>query len=147
MAIENGNGETIGMTHQILLNKEQLEVVKKACELLCRLHLGQVQEVADLYVTHPSTLKDASEMTARYFSIKYALTELSSVVTGIENPHASFGIGNPKVHPDHAIAYEIWRVIENYLQPHEFMREPLKLTSHPMPVVKIASEDSSPTEE
>jgi hypothetical protein len=127
-------------TYAVTLTEEQLKVVKKACELLCRLHLGQLNEVADLFIGRlPVT--NADEPTENYRQLKEALTALSPIVTGLDNPHASLGVGNESAHPDHAIAYEIWRVVENYLQPHKFMREPLKLTLEPLPNIEPSAHD------
>ena len=129
------------MNYQVSLTEEQVKVVGKACELLCRVHLGQLKEVADLFNARiPATNID--ESIDKYHQLKDALIALSPLVTGMESPHASFGVGNPNAHPDHAmatvgdrpsgIAYEIWRTIENYMQPHDFMREPLKISSEPI---------------
>lgn len=87
------------------LTDEQLAIVSKACELLCRIHLGQLEEVAWLFPTLPED---------RYQQLTETLKSLNTLITELP-PSAHFAIRNEKV-PDAArCAYDIHQAIRHYL--------------------------------
>lgn len=79
--------------------------------------------------------ENIDEAIEQYRALKNALVLLTPMVTGMVDPHASFGVGSEKAHPNHAIAYEIWRTIECTRNSHS--QEPLKLSPEPLPKIEV----------
>lgn len=87
------------------LTDEQLAVVSKACELMSRIYMGQLSEIAWLFGDLPE---------ASYQELTETLKSLNSVITNLPS-QAHFGIRDERV-PDVArCSYDIHQVIRHYL--------------------------------
>lgn len=87
------------------LNDEQLSVISKACEILSRIYMGQLEEVAWLFSSLPEV---------RYQELAETLKGLNSVIT-LMPKQAHFGIRDERVPEEARCAYDIHQVIRHYL--------------------------------
>lgn len=87
------------------LSDEQLSVISKACELLSRIYMGQLEEVAWLFSSLPE---------ARYQELTETLKALNSVIT-LMPKQAHFGIRDERVPEEARCAYDIHQVIRYHL--------------------------------
>ncbi|MBC8157529.1 hypothetical protein H7X64_05115 [Armatimonadetes bacterium] len=87
------------------LTDEQLSVISKACELLSRIYMGQLEEVAWLFGSLPE---------AQYQELTETLKALNPVITGMSK-QAHFGIRDERVPEVARYAYDIHQVIRHHL--------------------------------
>ncbi|MBD2505114.1 hypothetical protein [Anabaena azotica] len=87
------------------LNDEQLAVISKACELLARIHMGQLEEVAWLFSSLPEE---------RYQELTETLKELNTLITQMPK-QSHFGIRSEQVPQIARSAYDIHQVIQHHL--------------------------------
>lgn len=87
------------------LTDEQLAVVSKACELMSRIYMGQLEEIAWLFGDLPEA--SYQELTETLKSLNYLITNLPS--------QAHFGIRDERVPDAGRCAYDIHQVIRHYL--------------------------------
>jgi len=87
------------------LSDEQLAVISKACELLSRIYMGQLEEVAWLFDSLPE---------GRYQELTETLKALNPVITGMPK-QAHFGIRDERVPEIARCAYDIHQVIRHHL--------------------------------
>lgn len=91
------------------VNETQLKTIMAATELLSRVTGGQWQEMVDWL-----PLKTSIDWSALHDDVD-TMTELLSyhMKDNIDGRSSAFGVGNPKCHEYHDIAYDIKKTIEH----------------------------------
>ncbi|BAT56719.1 hypothetical protein NOS3756_57310 (plasmid) [Nostoc sp. NIES-3756] len=87
------------------LNDEQLNIISKACELLSRIYMGQIEEVALLF----SDLPDE-----QYQELVDTLKSLKSIIK-VTSKQSNSGIRDENIPEVARYAYDIHQVIRHYL--------------------------------
>lgn len=93
------------MKYLIELSDAQANVLEDACDCYVRLHLGQLQYVADFAV------KQAGLDNG--MALRSEMLKLNPLITGFPNVYAGHGIFNELVHEDAKIAHDIHSVIRH----------------------------------
>lgn len=116
------------------INEEQAKVIRDACELFARLHMGQIDELRLL------RLSPDNEYVQTEFLFKVLKLQLFPELTA----NAYFGITAPEI-PDKArVAYDLHQVIRKFLAgpkpegsfPYVIYDEPMR-TSQAVELAKI----------
>jgi hypothetical protein len=92
------------------LNDEQLNIISKACELLSRIYMGQLEEVALLF----SELPDE-----QYQELVDTLKSLQSIIK-VTSKQSNSGIRDENIPEVARHAYDIHQVIRHYLARKHF---------------------------
>ena len=93
------------------VNETQLKVIMAATELLGRVTGGQWQEMIDWL-----PLKTPTDWCAVHDDVDTMTTILSNhMKDNIDGRSAAFGVGSPKCHEYHDVAYDIKKTIEHKL--------------------------------
>lgn len=129
------------MKIKLEMNKEQAEVVRKACEFYMRINLGQFKEVVE-----PFLFKD--EITPNDLNeCRNLLDRVKKILTGME-PGAFYSVNGDKTPENAKTAYDIYSVIRHFLawkrQPEggfgvDFY-EPLRCGKNPLPKIEERNE-------
>lgn len=114
--------------HNVELTDDHLQVIAKACELYTRVHLGQIDEVADEH-EHRLSPDDFNQLRDGLRSLKPLITK--------QGENGSFGITGENVTKDAKLAYEVWRTIEerNNQKKGWQQSDPLELSGEEMPKI------------
>lgn len=97
--------------YNLKVSKKQLQVISDACDLLARLHMGQVGEVFDYL-----PLKEDVDYD-KVWQIRVVLSHMlpDILVHDVDGSSSSLGVGSPDLHQDSNIAVDIHQVIRNKL--------------------------------
>ncbi|BAY42337.1 hypothetical protein NIES2111_67600 (plasmid) [Nostoc sp. NIES-2111] len=87
------------------LNDEQLNVISKACELLSRIYMGQIEEVALLFSDLPNE---------QYQQLVDTLKSLKPIIK-FTSKQSNSGIRDESIPEVARYAYDIHQVIRHYL--------------------------------
>lgn len=93
--------------YQLTVTDTQAQTLADACELLARLHMGQLAVVGDLLLWQRKDTENVNHL-------KEELRALEPLATGLE-PNASWGIMSPEIHDRARVAWEIYQVVRNRL--------------------------------
>lgn len=119
--------------HTLHLTNAQLQLIAKACELMTRLHLGQLREVADLLMRRLPSID-------QYQALKEELFKLESVVP-------QYGISSLGLHEDAKTSYDLWTAIQYKFAlkqrptSRQTIASPLHVSSQPLPIVVVSQPD------
>lgn len=122
----------------LTMSRKQAEAIKRACDLLSRVYMGQFREVADY---NPGM--DAS--VERYHGTQEALEHVKREAMPDYPRNAYRGIHHPELPDDARVLYDILRVIDHALAWKDnpeggiFPRfdEPRQISQEPLPQVTI----------
>lgn len=95
--------------YTLTLNEHQAYVIKEALDLFSRIHMGQLDTVADVFVAY------AQERGFDTLSfLRDELDNLSPIWTGLHK-HAYHGIHSPKISDKARVAWDLQQVIRHRL--------------------------------
>jgi len=97
--------------YNLKVSKRQLQVISQACDLLARLHMGQVGEIFDYL-----PMKEDVDY-GKVWKIREVLSQMlpEILVHGIDGNSSSLGVGSLDLHKDSNIAIDIHDVIRHKL--------------------------------
>ena len=98
-------------TFTLTLSEKQAQTISTACELMSRIHGGQILEAFE----HLPLKKDIN--WGVYHEIKDDLTKRMPeiLMDGINGWNSSFGVGNKELPESHDIAWDLYQVIRHHL--------------------------------
>ncbi|WP_407543756.1 hypothetical protein Q0M94_28545 (plasmid) [Deinococcus radiomollis] len=99
-------------TYTVTLTRTQLAAVRDACELLSRIHIGQLEHVAEKL--HGLPHEHSMELEKQ-------LRRLNHIVTGLESPHASRA-QNETMRLHHQVAWGIYHAARYQLYMEQLGR-------------------------
>jgi hypothetical protein len=92
--------------YKLTINEAQANTIKTACELLARVHMGQLAFVAEV------SLPWVAGTTEAYLELKDALQNLEPLATGL-NKNSFHGIHSSKLPEQASIAWDLHQVIRH----------------------------------
>ena len=96
--------------YQLTISEKQARVIISALDFFSRIGIGQLEEI----LRHPQYANIIFNNNATYKVCKELLDEPKRLLTNFP-PNASYGIGNPEVHSDCTISYDLMQVIRHRL--------------------------------
>lgn len=102
---------------QISFTKKQLRVLESALNLVTRLGLGQIDCVGE-FLDHHANRKKNPNFPSYWDMRNDVFDPLKKKLFGFEGG-ASYGVGNPEVHDDSHIAYDIQKTIQKTIATEE----------------------------
>lgn len=96
--------------YQLTISEKQAKVIISALDLFSRIGIGQFERILD----HPQYMNKIFDDNTSYKICQEHLKRIKKLLTGYP-PHASYGIGHPKVHGDCTISYDLMQVIRHRL--------------------------------
>lgn len=101
------------MKYQLELNKEQLQVLSRACEFYARIRMGQFKEITWHCLNLNCTGEDINNLCNRRDKAEELLLEARKwIYPELHGIGHSYGIGKFK---DADMAFDIYQVARNYL--------------------------------
>lgn len=90
--------------YQVELSEEQVELISKACEMVARIHMGQLDMVADVVT--------ARTPTERFIELKDRLLEIEPLITGMHK-HAYYGIRSDQIEDKARQAFDLYQTFRH----------------------------------
>lgn len=130
--------------YKLLLNEEQARVVARACELYCRLHIGQMDEIS-----HELLLKETREdICQRRTEADNLLLRLKKLFFPTLQGHGhSYGVGHDSLADR---AWNVYIALRYRISWHEHPEggigvnfdPPMQLSGEPIPTCEIIMDDT-----
>lgn len=102
----------VNQKYVLTLDEEQANVLSMACELLSRIHMGQLKSVADCFMAMDC---------CRWTEIRDKLEEIEPLITGRKN--CFFGIHSKEIPNRARIAWDLYQVLRHRVSHDRADRE------------------------
>jgi len=100
--------------YRLEIDEEQARTLSRACELLSRVHNGQLDEVANVLLTAGGLANGAPHAVADIVGLREGLRALEPLVTGMPT-NANPGIRSPDISDEARTAYDLYQVLRHRL--------------------------------
>jgi len=100
--------------YRLEIDEEQARTLSRACELLSRVHSGQLDEVANVLLTAGGLANGSPHAVADIVGLREGLRTLGPLVTGMP-ANANPGIRSPGISDEARTAYDLHQVLRHRL--------------------------------